>query len=190
MYSQEQEAQYSKLVDIIFERKYEIRIKVIDNTSIEEMQHFGRYTTGDKAFDKALLEERITRWLSINEMLEYYKRGKPFSIVNIQNAEEIYTTIHQYLLSWESRIKNSVNIGNAPIDDLIDLDSFAGKIHGYACETMRVQKTQSSLMNYFASVGLGRGSVYTPEEATNNEPKKHHSLAEIFSEAIMGRRSV
>lgn len=188
MYTQQQEDQYNTLVDIIFERKYEIRIKVIDNTSVEEVAHYGRYTTGDKDYDKALLEELITRWMSINEMVEYYKRGKPFRVANIKDTEEIYTTIHQYLLCWESRLRNSVNIGNAPIDDLIDLDSFASKIHGYACETMVVQRTQSSLMNYFNSVGLGRGSVYSTVQEPETGVKKHNSLAEIFSEAIMGYR--
>lgn len=188
MYSTEQESLYANLVEIIFERKYEIRIKVIDNLSVEEISHYGRYTTGDKAYDNALLEELITRWMSINEMLEYYKRGKPFRVVNIRDTEEIYATVHQYLLCWENRLKNSVNIGNAPIEDLIDLDSFAGKIHGYACETMKVQRTQSSLMNYFNSVGLGRSNTHEQVHEDKTALKSHNSLAEIFSEAIMGYR--
>lgn len=188
MYSAEQEAKYAELVDIIFERKYEIRIKAIDNTSVDEISHYGRHTTGDKDYDNALLNELITRWMSINEMVEYYKRGKPFRVVNIKDTEEIYTTVHQYLLCWENRLKNSVNIGNAPIEDLIDLDSFASKVHGYACETMTVQRTQSSLMNYFNSVGLGRGGSYPPVQEDKPALKTHNSLAEIFSEAIMGYR--
>lgn len=188
MYHTQEEQKYKNLEEIIAERKYEVRIKAIDNTSPEEIAHYGRYTTGDKDYDKALLEESIIRWMSIKEMLEYYKRGKPFSVVNIADTEEIYTTIHQYLLHWKNRVTNSFNIGNAPVDELIQLDSFAGKIHGYACETMKVDQTQSSLVNYFNGFGLGRSYSAAPVE--NNEPKvrAHNSLAEIFSEAIMGYR--
>lgn len=187
MYSSQQENEYKRLVDIIFERKYEIRIKVIDNISIEEVSMYGMTTTYDKDYDKALSEELITRWMSINEMVEYFKRGRPFRVANIKDTTEIYEVIHQYLLSWKVRIQNSVNIGNAPVDDLLALDSFATSIHGYACENMTIQKTQSSLVNYFNSIGLGRSApaVESPKE---EQTKRHESLAEIFSEAIMGFR--
>ena len=187
MYSSQQENEYQKLVNIIFERKYEIRIKVIDNISVEEVSFYGMTTTGDTEYDKSLSEELITRWLSVNEMVEYFKRGRPFRVVNIKDTTEIYEVIHQYLLSWKVRLQNSVNIGNAPVDDLIALDSFATSIHGYACENMTVQKTQSSLMNYFNSVGLGR-SISQSEPTKEPGVKRHDSLAEIFSEAIMGFR--
>jgi hypothetical protein len=188
MYSTQEDKNYCNLEEIIAERKYEIRIKAIDNTSPEEITHYGRYTTGDKEYDKALLEEHITRWMSIKEMVEYYKRGKPFSVVNVSDTEEIYTTIHQYLLHWKNRVTNSVNIGNAPIEELIHLDSFAAKIHGYACETMKVDQTQSSLVNYFNGFGLGRSYNAAPVENREPSVRTHNSLAEIFSEAIMGYR--
>jgi len=189
MYTQAQDDEYRKLLDIIFERKYEIRIRMIDNVSIEEVEFYGMYTSGDKELDNELQNELIVRWLSINEMVEYFKRGKPFRITHVKDTEEIYGFIHQYLLSWKLKLENSVNIGNAPVDDLIALDQMASLIHGYACEHMKVEKSQSSLMNYFASVGLGRKSQVSHTEPEATQTRRHESLAEIFSEAVMGFRS-
>lgn len=187
MYSTQQETEYKNTVDIIFDRKYEVRIKKIDNVSIEEIEFYGMYTTGDKEQDDYLNNELIVRWLSINEMVEYYKRGKPFSIVDPKNTEEIYTVVHKYLLHWKERLVHSLNIGNAPVDDLIALDGMATALHGYACQYMKIQKTQSPLLNYFDSVGLGRGNA-TVTTGTDEGVKRHESLAEIFSEAVMGYR--
>jgi hypothetical protein len=188
MYSDEQEKEHLRILDIIFERKYEIRIKKIDNMSIEEIEFYGMYSTGDKEYDDALNNEIITRWLSINEMVEYFKRGKPFSIVDSKNTEEIYEIIHKYLLSWKNRLENSLNIGNAPVEDLIALDSMASAVHGYACQYMKVQKTQSPLLNFFDSVGLGRAVETINNDTAQPDVKRHNSLAEIFSEAVMGYR--
>jgi len=189
MYTTTQEDEYKKLVDIIFERKYEIRIRMIDNVSIEEVEFYGMYTSGDRELDAELQNELIVRWLSINEMVEYFKRGKPFRVTNSKDTEEIYGIIHQYLQSWKVKLENSVNIGNAPVEDLIALDQMASVLHGYACEHMKIDKTQSSLMNYFASVGLGRKSQMQSTSPQDTEVRRHESLAEIFSEAIMGFRS-
>jgi hypothetical protein len=188
MYSDEQEKEHVRILDIIFERKYEIRIKKIDNMSIEEIEFYGMYSTGDKDYDESLNNEIITRWLSINEMVEYFKRGKPFSIVDAKNTEEIYEVIHKYLLSWKSRLENSLNIGNAPVEDLIALDSMASAVHGYACQYMKVQRTQSPLLNFFDSVGLGRAAETIKTNESEGGLKRHNSLAEIFSEAVMGYR--
>ena len=188
MYTDLQEKEYKRILDVIFDRKYEVRIKKIDNMSVEELEFYGMYSTGDRELDNELSNELIVRWLSINEMVEYFKRGKPFRITNVKDTDEIYDFIHQYLLSWKNRLENSVNIGNAPIEDLIALDAMAGSVHGYACEHMKVQKTQSSLMNYFNSMGLGRRADVVPVTPQNDGVRRHESLAEIFSEAIMGHR--
>lgn len=188
MYTDHQEQEHLKVLNIIFERKYEIRIKKIDNMSIEEIEFYGMYSTGDKDYDQDLNNEIITRWLSIDEMVEYFKRGKPFSIVDAKNTEEIYQVIHQYLLSWKNRLENSVNVGNAPVDDLIALDSMASALHGYACQYMKIERTQSPLLNFFDSVGLGRAAQITKVDNDEGGIKRHSSLAEIFSEAVMGYR--
>lgn len=188
MYSDEQEKEHLRILDIIFDRKYEVRIKKIDNMSVEEIEFYGMYSTGDKDYDQELNNEIIVRWLSINEMVEYYKRGKPFSIVDPKNTEEIYEVTHKYLLSWKDKLQNSVNIGNAPVEDLIALDGMASAIHGYACQYMKIERTQSPLLNFFDSVGLGRAPQITKVDDSEGGVKRHNSLAEIFSEAVMGYR--
>lgn len=188
MYTNEQELEHKRILDIIFDRKYEVRIKKIDNMSIEEIEFYGMYSTGDKEYDDHLNNELITRWLSINEMVEYYKRGKSFSIVDPRNTEEIYGVIHQYLHSWKNRMQNSVNIGNAPVDDLIALDAMAAAVHGYACQYMKIDKTQSPLLNYFDNFGLGRKETVAAKSVEDTQVRRHESLAEVFSEAIMGYR--
>lgn len=187
MNTTQQELDHQKILNIIFDRKYEVRIKKIDNMSVEEIEFYGMYSTGDKEYDNELNNEIITRWMSINEMVEYFKRGKPFSIVDPKYTQEIYDVVHQYLLHWKDRLQNSLNIGNAPIDDLIALDSMASSLHGYACQYMKVQKSQSSLMNYFDGFGLGRGN---PETVSGSEEgvKRHESFAEVFSESFMSYR--
>jgi hypothetical protein len=188
MYSDEQEKEHLQILDIIFDRKYEIRIKKIDNVSVEEIEFYGMYSTGDKDYDDSLNNEIITRWMSISEMVEYFKRGKPFSIANPANTQEIYDVIHKYLLSWKARLENSLNVGNAPVDDLIALDGLASAVHGYACQYMKVERTQSPLLNFFDSVGLGRKTEVIESKPNDTGVKRHTSLAEIFSEAVMGYR--
>lgn len=180
------DARLTELATIIFDRKYIVKIKTIDNLDPEYIREYGRPTTNNPEYDKMLMNELVHVAKTIAEMVVMFKKGVVIRIQTPQECAEIYEVIHEYLQLWQARIQNSINVGVAPMEDLIDMDAFAAKIHAPACEAMTRDKSTSTLMNFLANAGMGRYDGTT--EQKDEAPRQHVSLADSFSQAISGWR--
>lgn len=116
----------------IFDYLFMVKIPEFQSRSIAHIKMYGTYTTGNRAVDKTLSQNWLTTMLSIDGMIEYYKEGVMIRIVNYDDTKKIFEFVQDHLEAWANYLKNGINIGDAPRDDLILLDEFASKVYEHA----------------------------------------------------------
>ena len=109
----------------IWEPLFRCRVPQLQTTSKEYLRHFGMPTTGNDAYDKDLANQLIDTAIPIAKMVEYFTKGIPVYIVKQADVKTIYEYIENHLLAWKRQLEQGVNIGGAPVDDLIAMDAFA-----------------------------------------------------------------
>lgn len=183
----------------IWERLFGIKMRYKDTVDLNTVEIRGVPTTGDSQWDKALLNDWVYKYITIDQMVEYHRNGIAFVITDHKETKDIYEIIHAYLHAWKEHIQNGINIGNAPIDDLMALDALATSMYDHASEHIRAELTPSPLYNWMQKQGgLSRSFMSARRERLeedkknaddeNREVKKHESLADIFSSAVISRR--
>ena len=116
----------------IFNEKYRCTVPYIDMRSSDHIKMFGMPSTGIKEIDREAASERIDTYLSINQMIEYFKRGALVGVRKVSDTKAIYERITDHLNAWKLQLKNGLNNGDAPIDDLILMDKFANSVYAHA----------------------------------------------------------
>lgn len=188
------QSRLKKLGDPIWERLYMVGIRMKDTYSDEELRHFGLPTTGDARLDQQVHNDLIDRYVTINQMTEWFKNGIPFWVKNHKDTKEIYEVISGYLQCWKEYLDDGINIGGAPIEDLIDLDRLASKVYDHAVEHFTEEYIESKLLRYMNKFNFGRDAFSRKTETVTinadekTEVKKHNSFATLFSERVFGGR--
>lgn len=118
--------------DHIFDYHYKVRVPTLMSRSIEDIQASGVVLSGIPEFDKGIETELSTKWMTIDSMVEHFKRGCPVYITRYEDTKRIYEVIHLHLQTWAEHMNRGVNVGDAPLDDLIQLDNFASSVFEYA----------------------------------------------------------
>ncbi len=117
----------------IFHEKFRCRIPLIHMHSLEYIEKFGlRVTlTGNKKQDEIIKHELIETYLSINDMVEYYRKGVNIRVVKVEDTKLIYSYIVSHLLAWKRAMITMLNL-DPPIEDLIALDELADLVYPHA----------------------------------------------------------
>lgn len=116
----------------IFEHHYKVKVPTLMSRSIQDLQVNGVILSGNRDFDKGIENELSLKWMTIDQMVEHFKQGCPVYITLYKDTKNIYEVIHLHLQTWAEYLNKGVNIGDAPIDDLMQLDAFAESIFEYA----------------------------------------------------------
>lgn len=116
----------------IFNEKYHCTVPHIDMRSSDHIKLFGMPSCGIKEIDRETANERIETYLSINQMIEYFKRGALVGVRKVEDTKTIYERITDHLNAWKRQLQNGLNNGDAPIDDLILMDKFANAVYAHA----------------------------------------------------------
>lgn len=155
----------------IFDVLYKCRIPVVATKSIEEIKLFGMYSTGDKNLDKAQSRAMTTTFLNIANMADYYSQGAQVAIVNHSDVKQIYDDVTRHIMAWREQLDSGINIGMAPVDDLIALDQFAAAVYEHAKFNFDKNIIDSINLKYLANVGsFNRGNFFSagpPAEPTD-----------------------
>lgn len=116
----------------IFNFKFLASVPYIHSLSSDYIKHFGTPASGDKANDRAMLNERIDTMLTINDMVEYYRKGVIIGIKVRADVIKVYELITDYLVYWDRIIRTNINIMDAPFDDLELMNKFADAVYDHA----------------------------------------------------------
>lgn len=168
----------------IWDNIYMVFVKYEDTLSAESIRQHGMPTVGDPDIDQQMRSQRVSVAITINDMVEYYRRGVIVTLQHNENAEAIYNVINNYLLAWKDQIEKGINIGDAPFDDLTLLDQFAAVVYPHARAYGGSDKNKTSLFaNLFTSNQqyVNRNSLFA-QEAPASAPVQtaHESLTKDF----------
>lgn len=176
----------------IFNNLYRASVMYRDTLSPDYIRYFGMPTVGDPHFDRQMATEQIDSWLTINQMVEYFRKGVVVSLLTHGDSKLIYDIVEQYLRAWKQELEVGINIGDAPIQDLIDMDRFANTVHAHAAQYMGVTHFSSEFVNALTNGGslMNRDSLFktpAPVEIDTGEPvvRKRQSMLEIFQDRIV-----
>jgi hypothetical protein len=190
----------------IWDYFYKIRVPNIESMSVDYIKIFGTPTVGDKAIDKELTSQWFTTMATISTMVDYYKNGINIKIVNYKDIKDIYDAINAHLLGWKKRLEQGINVGNAPIDDLIAMDEFANLVYVHArheftrdiVDSLLAQK-MSSLVNISKDGFFNRNilstqlsdtssGIITINKADEEELPERESISGLLTSRVFGGR--
>jgi hypothetical protein len=139
----------------IWDRSWRCRFSRNLTTPVDHLEKVGIYISGDGEYELDTPDEEIDTYITINDMVEMHRKGIRISIVDYKEVEEIYRIIETHILRWRKSIEESVNIGEAPLDDLIAMDAFATSIYDKAKYLMLDKAPAASALEYMRSLTGG-----------------------------------
>jgi len=112
----------------LWDMLYKVKIPYLQSRSIEELEVYGSVLTGVPEIDDSVGSDMMITMKSIADMAEYYREGTPIGLVNKEDAPTIYEAIQEHLLAWKNQLHVGINVGDAPVEDLVVLDEFANSV--------------------------------------------------------------
>lgn len=191
---------------LLWEYYFKVRMPYLQTRSLQDIKNTGVAVTGIREIDNDIPNQQLTTMLTIAQMAEYYQEGVPIRVVMYEDIKTIYSYISQHIHAWKSRLQYGVNIGNAPIQDLILLDQFANAIYDHAKYQFTTEiadsligqhfaKTQrATVNNFFNSRVIGQlnkpanFSYKDKYEEKEEEYPERDSLGEFFKHRLMNLR--
>jgi hypothetical protein len=116
----------------LWNERFTCRVPNIQTMSVDYIRYFGMPTTGDPLIDQQTANELVIRSLTVAKMMEYYQAGVTVRVCNEKDTARIYEIVMNHLAAWKSKMEVCLNTRDAPIQDLIDLDKFAGVVYKHA----------------------------------------------------------
>lgn len=111
---------------------YKVRIPYMRSRSIKDIRERGTVVSGIPAYDNDINNQMLTTMINISTMVDYFKEGVPVRVVDPSDCKAIYEAISAHIYAWKSILERGINIGGAPIEDLITLDRFANTVYEHA----------------------------------------------------------
>ena len=106
-------------------RIFLVRISELYLRTANDVKMHGTYITGYKEIDDDVYNRNVTVYMNIPTMVKHYHNGATISVVNASDLRIMYETIVDHLHKWSGILDRELNVGDAPIDELIQLDAFA-----------------------------------------------------------------
>lgn len=187
---------------LIFEERFLVKVPYIDSCSDDYLKIFGTPTTGDRDIDKVVNAAWIDICIPICDMVEYYRKGVNIKVTQPSDVKKIYDNISAHLTRWANNLGRGLNVGNAPIQDLIDLDRFANVVYVHAKYHITPELVTSVMGQNLSSIGGMEGifksgsagalmnkkivdPTYQPIKTESGYPERN-SLEKLFSSKIRG----
>lgn len=174
----------------IWERLFLISVCYKDTLSTEHIKMFGMPTVGDKTIDSDMHNQMIDTYSTIDQMVEYFKKGVNVYVKIHKETKDIYDIISAYLICWKNYLDNGINIGGAPIEDLVALDRFATSVYAHAVEHISDDYVNSNLLKHIGGRKTGRAAFDKPviAEVVPGQVKQRESFASLFSDRVFSAK--
>lgn len=171
----------------IWDVQWRVRAPQLQTTDEAYIRHFGMPSSTNPDIDRELARQWIDTMITIAQMVDYHRRGIQFKIVYEADIVRIYDHIERHLNLWEENIKNNLNIGDVPIDDLIAMNEFANTMFPIARPQLKTQAPSSSFMRTIARMGFSKNPfIAEKEEEEDNKPLRRRDMADVFKNVTQG----
>ena len=160
----------------IWDNIYMVRMRYIDTLSTDMIKIRGVPTVQDAGLDRQMHTQPITCAISIDAMVEHFRRGIRITLVNNEDSMSIYNIVNAYLLAWQHEFEHSLNTGGAPHGDLLLLDRFAQALYPQAVIFGAVKPRNNLVGSLFEKSGhVGRNALFGTKEAERTVIRKDHN---------------
>ena len=191
------------MVDKIWEWQYKCMVPAFRSRSVNDIARNGVYVTGIKSLDDGLKDDWTKRYLTINQMVDYYITGVPIRVIDVKDTKDIYDTVQIHLVQWLETIRTGMNIKDAPVEELIAMDRFAGSVYPYAKYLFTPEALESALANqisqtqrvtmtnFFSNPRPGEVNLslgYSSSQDQPSGPGERESFAERFKGSVESLR--
>lgn len=188
----------------VFHVRYFVSVPYIHTRSKDDLREFGMPSSGYKEFDTGQEHDLVKRFVTINEMLEFFLKGINVYVVDPQQTKDIYEAITEYLNFWLSNIRQTFSTNHVPLEDLQNLDKFANVVYDKAKYQFTKEIVDDAMMRAISNISLVNfdtilseapkviytnhdGSVAPGDEEVVNPYPKRDSMLEMFK-AVRQRR--
>lgn len=183
---------------------YKCLVPDFQSRSAAHIAQNGVYVTGIKSLDKALKNDWVRRYLTIDKMVDFYQQGVTVRVIDVADTKDIYDTVQTHLTLWLDTIRTGLNISDAPISDLIVMDRFAATVYPFAKPLFTPEALESALAkhidenqrvtlaNFFNNPLLMNSDVTLANPIPSSEIKEpeieRESLADHFKSSLASLR--
>lgn len=184
-------------LESIFKITYRVLLKNRDLRSIEEQRLRPDLSTGDKRVDSVLGESLVPAYITINDMVEYYRDGVVFHLTDSEAPKKIYEAVTEHTGRWREALQYSMNISAAPVEDLILMEQFVSSIYEYArfeyAKRPAFDSRSGTLTAFlYSGSGLSSGTFMNGEtvksalsDGVKPEDQRHNPDISVFQRAIV-----
>lgn len=185
-------------IEAIFFKSYRILIAARYVRSIEEQRMQGDLGTGDRRMDEVLGDTKMPVYVTINDMVEYFREGIDFVLTGENDSKSIYEAIVAHTGTWRKQLRHVMNVGNAPLEDLILMEQFAAKFYAYAKfeyeKRPKFEAATGTLAAFLYSGSVVRGSTIVDGQIASSNIDRdnvdvktltHEPNIDIFRQALV-----
>ncbi len=151
----------------LFEEYFLVRFNGQESRSLEDVRLHGTPYSEVPELNDLMQSSFVTAEHTIDMMFEKWRRGVTIRVVNYNDTARIYRIIESHLETWLSFFRLAMNIGNAPIQDLIELDEFASVVYDNARNVLTNERVVKELQSIF-----GKQTGWTANNLFQKAPEK------------------
>lgn len=156
----------------LFDFRYRVIMNQMDTVPLAERREFGHYSSGDKKIDQASAASYVPVYLTINDMIGNFEAGVPMRLSDPSDSRKIFEAITNHTGAWRKALRHVMNVGAAPVEDLILLETFASAIYERAkfvyVEKPKTQFQQGTLASFLYSKNSIDGNMFSTNKGTWN----------------------
>lgn len=145
---------------------YRVSVPYLRSRTIEDLRNTGTVVSGIASYDKDIPNQMQTMHMSVNSMVDYFREGVPVRVLDPRDTKQIYEDISSHIHAWKTRLEKGINIGDAPIDDLITMDRFANSVYAHAKYQFTSDIAQSIFAQHLNNVQRINASNFFTMKAT------------------------
>lgn len=109
----------------IWRDTYRVFVAQGDIRSIEEQLERPELLSGDRKIDEVQMRQPVPIWITIDDMVEYFRHGVAMRLSDVNKAVDIFDALMDHVGVWRRVVETELNIDDAPLDDLITMEEFA-----------------------------------------------------------------
>jgi hypothetical protein len=136
----------------LWERYFEVKYNYFKSRSINHIRKFGVRVSGVAEIDAQLENYEVVTQANINTMFEKWRSGVSVRVLKYSDTAEIYRIIHHHLITWAEYLSTGVNIGDAPLKDLVELDRFAEIVYDKARAVFTENQRATAISKNFLDI--------------------------------------